>query len=93
VGNIGILGINKNGEEVYQLMLGGHDSDSACWDSWSNPCDVSLLPASAESSLGTGGSLGSDSSSLPSKRSPAPVSTRREPGMTTAKSEGTFLGA
>jgi len=29
VGNIGILGINKNGEEVYQLMLGGHDSDSA----------------------------------------------------------------
>jgi sulfite reductase (NADPH) hemoprotein beta-component len=29
VGNIGVLGINKNGEEVYQLMLGGHDSDSA----------------------------------------------------------------
>ncbi len=29
VGNIGILGINKNGEEAYQLMLGGEDSDSA----------------------------------------------------------------
>jgi sulfite reductase (NADPH) hemoprotein beta-component len=29
VGNIGVLGINKNGEEAYQLMLGGHDSDSA----------------------------------------------------------------
>ena len=29
VGNIGVLGISKNGEEVYQLMLGGHDSDSA----------------------------------------------------------------
>ena len=29
VGNIGVLGINKNGEEVYQLMLGGNDSDSA----------------------------------------------------------------
>ena len=29
IGNIGILGISKNGEEVYQLMLGGHDSDSA----------------------------------------------------------------
>lgn len=29
VGHIGVLGINKNGEEVYQLMLGGNDSDSA----------------------------------------------------------------
>jgi sulfite reductase (NADPH) hemoprotein beta-component len=29
VGNIGILGISKNGEEAYQLMLGGNDSDSA----------------------------------------------------------------
>jgi sulfite reductase (NADPH) hemoprotein beta-component len=29
VGNIGILGIDKRGEEAYQLMLGGHDSDSA----------------------------------------------------------------
>jgi len=29
VGNIGILGINKNGDEAYQLMLGGHESDSA----------------------------------------------------------------
>ena len=29
VGHIGILGINKNGEEAYQLMLGGNDSDSA----------------------------------------------------------------
>jgi sulfite reductase (NADPH) hemoprotein beta-component len=29
VGNIGLLGISKNGEEVYQLMLGGCESDSA----------------------------------------------------------------
>jgi sulfite reductase (NADPH) hemoprotein beta-component len=29
VGNIGILGIDKNGSEAYQLMLGGNDSDSA----------------------------------------------------------------
>jgi sulfite reductase (NADPH) hemoprotein beta-component len=29
VGNIGVLGISKNGEEAYQLMLGGNDSDSA----------------------------------------------------------------
>ncbi len=29
IGNIGILGIAKNGEEAYQLMLGGNDSDSA----------------------------------------------------------------
>jgi sulfite reductase (NADPH) hemoprotein beta-component len=29
VGNIGILGINKQGEEAYQLTLGGNDSDSA----------------------------------------------------------------
>jgi sulfite reductase (NADPH) hemoprotein beta-component len=29
VANIGILGINKQGEEAYQLTLGGNDSDSA----------------------------------------------------------------
>ncbi|HWO08803.1 MAG TPA: nitrite/sulfite reductase [Polyangiaceae bacterium] len=29
IGNIGILGINKQGEEAYQLTLGGNDSDSA----------------------------------------------------------------
>jgi sulfite reductase (NADPH) hemoprotein beta-component len=29
VGNIGILGINKQGEEAYQLTLGGNDSDTA----------------------------------------------------------------
>jgi sulfite reductase (NADPH) hemoprotein beta-component len=29
IGNIGILGIDKHGEEAYQLMLGGNDSDSA----------------------------------------------------------------
>jgi sulfite reductase (NADPH) hemoprotein beta-component len=29
VGNIGILGIDKHGEEAYQLMLGGCESDSA----------------------------------------------------------------
>jgi sulfite reductase (NADPH) hemoprotein beta-component len=29
VGNIGILGINKQGEEAYQLTLGGNESDSA----------------------------------------------------------------
>lgn len=29
VGNIGILGINKQGVEAYQLTLGGHDSDDA----------------------------------------------------------------
>jgi len=29
IANIGILGINKQGEEAYQLTLGGHDSDSA----------------------------------------------------------------
>ncbi len=29
VGNIGILGIDKHGEEHYQLMLGGCESDSA----------------------------------------------------------------
>lgn len=29
VGNIGVLGISRNGKEVYQLMLGGNDSDSA----------------------------------------------------------------
>jgi sulfite reductase (NADPH) hemoprotein beta-component len=29
IANIGILGINKQGEEAYQLTLGGNDSDSA----------------------------------------------------------------
>ena len=29
IANIGILGINKHGEEAYQLTLGGNDSDSA----------------------------------------------------------------
>jgi sulfite reductase (NADPH) hemoprotein beta-component len=29
IGNIGILGIDKHGEEAYQLMLGGCESDSA----------------------------------------------------------------
>jgi sulfite reductase (NADPH) hemoprotein beta-component len=29
VGNIGILGIDKHGDEAYQLMLGGCESDSA----------------------------------------------------------------
>ncbi len=29
IANIGILGINKQGGEAYQLTLGGHDSDSA----------------------------------------------------------------
>lgn len=29
IGNIGILGIDKKGQEAYQLMLGGHDSDDA----------------------------------------------------------------
>lgn len=29
IGNIGILGIDKRGQEAYQLMLGGHDSDDA----------------------------------------------------------------
>ncbi len=29
VGNIGILGVDKSGTEVYQLTLGGNDSDSA----------------------------------------------------------------
>ena len=29
VGHIGILGINKRGEEYYQLMLGGHRGDDA----------------------------------------------------------------
>jgi len=29
IANIGILGINKHGQEAYQLTLGGNDSDSA----------------------------------------------------------------
>ncbi len=29
IGNIGILGIDKHGQEAYQLMLGGNDSDDA----------------------------------------------------------------
>ena len=29
IANIGVLGINKQGVEAYQLTLGGHDSDSA----------------------------------------------------------------
>jgi sulfite reductase (NADPH) hemoprotein beta-component len=29
VGNIGILGIDKHGDEAYQLMLGGCESDEA----------------------------------------------------------------
>ncbi|MEN9580723.1 MAG: hypothetical protein RJA70_3732 [Pseudomonadota bacterium] len=29
IGNIGILGIDKHGQEAYQLMLGGQDSDDA----------------------------------------------------------------
>ena len=31
VGNIGILGIDKQGEEFYQLMLGGSAALPPCW--------------------------------------------------------------
>lgn len=34
VGHIGILGINKAGEEFYQIMLGGSESDDASLGKW-----------------------------------------------------------
>ncbi len=37
VGHIGILGINKAGEEYYQIMLGGSASDDASLGKWLGP--------------------------------------------------------
>jgi sulfite reductase (NADPH) hemoprotein beta-component len=37
VGHIGILGISKNGEEFYQVMLGGSASDDASLGQWLGP--------------------------------------------------------
>jgi len=37
VGHIGILGINKAGEEYYQIMLGGSESDDASLGKWLGP--------------------------------------------------------
>lgn len=37
VGHIGILGIDKRGEEVYQIMLGGSASDDAALGKWLGP--------------------------------------------------------
>lgn len=37
VGHIGILGINKNGEEYYQIMLGGSAEDDASLGKWLGP--------------------------------------------------------
>ncbi len=37
VGHIGILGINKNGEEYYQIMLGGSAADDASLGKWIGP--------------------------------------------------------
>jgi sulfite reductase (NADPH) hemoprotein beta-component len=37
VGHIGILGINKAGEEFYQIMLGGSASDDASLGKWLGP--------------------------------------------------------
>jgi sulfite reductase (NADPH) hemoprotein beta-component len=37
VGHIGILGINKAGEEYYQIMLGGSASDDATLGKWLGP--------------------------------------------------------
>ena len=37
VGNIGILGVNKNGEEFYQIMLGGSAGDDASLGKWLGP--------------------------------------------------------
>ena len=37
VGHIGILGIDKRGEEFYQLMLGGEASDDASLGKWLGP--------------------------------------------------------
>ncbi|MEM1348293.1 MAG: nitrite/sulfite reductase [Myxococcota bacterium] len=34
VGHIGILGVNKNGEEFYQIMLGGSAEDDASLGKW-----------------------------------------------------------
>jgi sulfite reductase (NADPH) hemoprotein beta-component len=37
VGHIGILGIDKNGEEYYQVMLGGSAADDASLGKWLGP--------------------------------------------------------
>lgn len=37
VGHIGILGVNKNGEEYYQVMLGGSAEDDASLGRWLGP--------------------------------------------------------
>jgi sulfite reductase (NADPH) hemoprotein beta-component len=37
IGHIGILGINKAGEEYYQIMLGGSASDDASLGKWIGP--------------------------------------------------------
>ena len=37
VGHIGILGIDKRGEEFYQVMLGGEASDDASLGKWLGP--------------------------------------------------------
>src|SRR5690606_282699 len=37
VGHIGILGIDKRGEEFYQIMLGGSASDDASLGKWIGP--------------------------------------------------------
>ena len=37
VGHIGILGVNKNGEEWYQIMLGGSAEDDASLGKWIGP--------------------------------------------------------
>ncbi len=37
VGHIGILGVNKAGEEYYQIMLGGSASDDASLGQWIGP--------------------------------------------------------
>jgi sulfite reductase (NADPH) hemoprotein beta-component len=37
VGHIGILGVNKNGEEWYQIMLGGSAEDDASLGRWLGP--------------------------------------------------------
>ncbi len=37
VGHVGILGVNKNGEEWYQIMLGGSAEDDASLGKWIGP--------------------------------------------------------